>query len=154
MERNKRYHLCNVEISKLNRSKHIKTKKHLDNLRSEEKHCRICNVLIREHEWNNHLKSITHKNKRKLFQNKLKEKVKSFNIRKQRLRHFNNLDFETDDYIVMKSEEALEGCFLTLQVRPKHEINNVDILIQELPNLFNEIKKKVCWNKIAISFIW
>jgi hypothetical protein len=71
MERKKRCHLCNVEISKSNWSKHIKTKKHLNNLRSEEsnaerreeKHCRICNVLIREHEWNKHIKSRFHKKK-------------------------------------------------------------------------------------------
>ncbi len=192
MERNnsKRCHLCNVEISKSNWSKHIKTKKHLDNIRRnespgdekhcricnvliredewnnhiksrfhkknrklfrknlkkkakpiinrlrrnirvEEKHCRICNVLIREDEWNDHLKSITHKNKTKLLQNKLKEKVKSFNIRKQRLRHFNDLDFETDDYIVKKSEEALEGCFLTLRITPKNDISSVNVLIEE-----------------------
>ncbi len=63
MERNKRCHLCNVEISKSNWSKHIKTKKHLANIR---RNCIICNVLIREDEWNNHIKSRFHKKNRKL----------------------------------------------------------------------------------------
>ena len=34
-----------------------------------------------------------------------------------------------------KSEEALEKCFLTIRVTPKHEINSVDVLIHELPEL-------------------
>ncbi len=113
MERNnrdlKQCDICNKEISKSNWSKHIKTKKHIDNTLLQrnnqneiqrnniQKQCEICNILIFENEWNDHLKSVNHKNKTKLLQNKLKEKVKSFNIRKQRLRHFDDLDFETDD---------------------------------------------------------
>jgi hypothetical protein len=73
-------HLCNVEITKSNWSKHIKTIKHLNNIRSteqsEEKQCIICNVLIREDEWNNHIKSRFHKKNRKLFRKNLKKKAK------------------------------------------------------------------------------
>jgi len=194
MERNNkiRCDICNKEISKSNWSKHIKTKKHINNNETYEvenriqKHCGICNILLSENEfyqhlksnlhkrntklikdeinniqkycsicnilvfknqWNDHLKSITHKNKTKLLQNKLKEKVKSFNIRKQRLRHFNDLDFETDDYIVKKSEEALEGCFLTLRITPKNEVNSVYVLIEELPELMFERMKYILEEK-------
>jgi hypothetical protein len=82
MERNnsKRFHLCNVEISKSNWSKHIKTKKHLDNIRrnespGDEKHCRICNVLIREDEWNNHIKSRFHKKIENCLEKIIKRKL-------------------------------------------------------------------------------
>ncbi len=57
MENNKRCDICNLEISKSNWSKHLKTKKHLDNIQLQEniqtleeesniqKHCAICNIL-------------------------------------------------------------------------------------------------------------
>jgi hypothetical protein len=122
MERNnhkKRCDICNVEISQSNWSKHLNTKKHKNNQNSNEvshneperniqKHCGICNVQyeVSENEWKQHLKSPTHKNNTKLLQDKLKEKVKSFKIIKQRKRYFNDIDFETDDYIAKKSEEA------------------------------------------------
>ena len=115
-------HLCNVEITKSNWSKHIKTIKRLNNRsteQSEEKHCIICNVLIREDDWNNHIKSRFHKKNRKLFRKNLKKKAKPIINRLRRKRHFNELDFETNDYIVLKSEEALEKyflCFLILLV--------------------------------------
>ena len=32
--------------------------------------------------------------------------------------------------------------FLTLRVIPKYDINDIDILIDELPDLFNERKEK------------
>ncbi len=96
-----------------------------------------------ENEWSEHLKSLSHKNKTKLIKDKLKGKLESFNIRKQRLRHFNDLDFETDDYIVKKSEEALEKCFLTLRITPKNNINSVNVLIEELPELMFERMKYI-----------
>jgi phage FluMu protein Com len=148
MERNIiRCNICNKEISKSNWSKHIKTKKHLDNIRLQTNNqneiqrnntqikCGICNILIYENEFNEHLKSDNHKNNSKLLQNKLKVKIKSLNIIRQRKRHFNDLDFETDGYIVKKSEEALERCFLTLRITPKNEINLINVLIEEFLNL-------------------
>ena len=184
MERNNkiRFGICSKEISKINWSKHIKTKKQKQNNDNIRKHFGICNISVLENEFyhhiksnlhksntklikdeinniqkycgnckilvfkkqqNNHLKSITHKNKTKLLQNKLKEKVKSFNIRKQRLGHFNDLDFETDDHILNKSEEALEGCFLTLRITPKNDISSVNVLIEELPELMFERMKYI-----------
>jgi len=133
MESNKKIkcYICNLEISKTNWSKHIKTKKHLDNIQLQrnnqesnisetyevenliQKHCGICNILVSENEWYQYLKSGNHKKNTKLLQNKLKDKVKSLNIIRPRKRHFSVIDFETNDYIVKKSEEALEGCFLT-----------------------------------------
>ncbi len=67
-----RCEICNKETSKSNWSKHIKTKKHLDNIRrsespGDEKHCRICNK---------HIKTIYHKKNRKLFRKNLKKKAK------------------------------------------------------------------------------
>ncbi len=116
MEQNRRCDICNVEISETNWSKHIKTKKHLDavqavNKRTDRvqiKHCGICNVVVPENEWTNHLKSPSHKRSTKLIKDKLKEKVRSFNIRRQRnygfirrKRNFQNIDFETNDYTVI-----------------------------------------------------
>ncbi len=88
MNLNKHCDICNVEISKTNWSKHIKTKKHLEGIRdsaqreviSDEevqiKHCGICNVDIPENEWINHLKSPSHKRKTKLIKNILEDKEK------------------------------------------------------------------------------
>ncbi len=75
-----RCEICNKEISKSNWSKHIKTKKHLDNIRrsespGDEKHCRICNVLIREDEWNNHIKSRFHKKIENCLEKIIKRKL-------------------------------------------------------------------------------
>jgi glucose-6-phosphate isomerase len=100
---------------------------------------------------NDHLKSNIHKNNTKLLQNKLKQKVKSFNIRRQRKRHFDDIDFETDDYIVKKSEEALEKCFLTLRITPKNEVNSVNVLIEELPELMFERMKYILEHKTAVK---
>ena len=51
MESNKiiKCYICNLEISKTNWSKHIKTKKHLNNISKPhdddiKKHCGICNI--------------------------------------------------------------------------------------------------------------
>lgn len=135
MERNnsKRCDICNKEKSKSNWSKHIKTKKHLEGIRNsaqrevnegstnEEvqiKHCGICNVVVAENEWSEHLKSTSHKNKTKLIKGKLKQKVKSFNIRRQRKRHFNDIDFETDDYIVKVRRNSRE-MFLNIKNNTK-----------------------------------
>ncbi len=127
MEQNRRCDICNIEISKTNWSKHIKTDAvQAVNERTDRvqiKHCRICNIVVPENEWTNHLKSPSHKRSTKLIKDKLKEKVRSFNIRRQRnygfiqrKRNFQNIDFETNDYIVKKSEKALEGCFLTIRI--------------------------------------
>jgi hypothetical protein len=141
----RRCDICNVEVSKTNWSKHIKTKKHLEAVKAEQsslgirdsarrevnvvnersdgvqiKHCGICNVVVPENEWSEHLKSLSHKKNTKLIKDELKEKVRSFNIRRLSVRNFQDIDFETNDYIAKKSEEALEGCFLTLSITPKN----------------------------------
>jgi hypothetical protein len=164
MEQNRRCDICNIEISKTNWSKHIKTKKHLDavqarrevNERSDEeiqiKRCGICNIDVQENVWIKHLKSLAHKKNTKLLQNKFKKKIKSFNIIKQRRRDFNDVDFETDDYIVKKSEEALEGCFLTLRIIPKNDINSVNVLKEELPELMFERMKDILEHKTSVKF--
>jgi hypothetical protein len=83
MEKNRRCDICNVEISKTNWGKHIKTKKHFDvvqarrevNERSAEgvqiKRCGICNVDVPENERTKHLKSPSHKRSTKLIKDKL-----------------------------------------------------------------------------------
>jgi hypothetical protein len=163
MEQNRRCDICNVEIFKTNWSKHVKTKKHLDavqtrrevNERSDNeiqiKLCGICNIDVPENEWIKHLKSHSHKGNTKLIKNKLKEKVRSFNIRRQRKRNFQNIDFETNDYIVKKSEEALEGCFSTLRITPKNEVDSVYVLIKELSELMFERVKDILEDKTAVK---
>jgi predicted nucleic acid-binding Zn ribbon protein len=95
-------HLCSVEISKSNWSKHIKTIKHLNNIRrNNEKHCIICNVLIREDEWNNHIKSRFHKKNRKLFRKNLKKKAKPII---NRLRKNISVGFEESERALASNE--------------------------------------------------
>lgn len=66
-------------------------------------------------------------------------------------RNFIINDFENDDYIVKKSEEALEGCFLTLRVTPKHEIDNLDIFLNDIPNMLYETFKSLLVQKEGIK---
>jgi hypothetical protein len=106
--------------------------------------------LVFENEWNQHLKSDNHKKNTKLIKDKLNKKIRHFNLIKARKRHFNDLDFETDDYIVNKSEEALEQCFLTLRITPKNYINNINVLIEELPDLMFERMKQFLNIKLQI----
>jgi hypothetical protein len=169
MEQNRRCDICNVEISKTNWSKHVKTEKHLDAVQARRevnegtdgvqiKRCGICNVDVNivngrsdvpENEWIKHLKSHSHKRNTKLIKNILKEKVGSFNIRRQRKRNFQDIDFETNDYIVKKSEEALEKYFLTLRITPKNDIVSVNVIIEELPELMLERMKDILEIKTA-----
>jgi predicted DCC family thiol-disulfide oxidoreductase YuxK len=125
------------------------------NERSDEgvqiKRCGICYLDVPENEWIEHLKSPSHKRNTKLIKDELKEKVKSFNIRRQRRRNFQNVDFETNDYIVKKSEEALERCFLTLRITPKNDINSVYVLKEELPDLMFERMKDILQHKTAVK---
>jgi hypothetical protein len=115
MSEKRRCNVCNLDVSKTNWSKHIKTKKHLvaesnyHSLDAEQegqvptKHCVICDVDVPENEWINHLKSTSHKNNTELLKEKLKEKVRSLNIKKLRKRRkFEDINFETDDYIIKK----------------------------------------------------
>ncbi len=51
--------------------------------------------------------------------------------------------FENDEYKVIKSEEALEGCFMTLRIEPKINKDNIDILIEDLPVLLYETLKSL-----------
>jgi hypothetical protein len=148
----KRCDICNVDVW----GNHIKTTKHLNAVQARRErvqinHCGICNVDVLENEWNNHLKSPSHKRNTKLIKNKLKEKVRSIKIRRLRKRNFDDIDFETDDYIVKKSEEALEKCFLTIRITPKNEVNSVDVLMEELPGLMFEKMKDVLEQKTAVK---
>jgi hypothetical protein len=56
-----------------------------------------------------------------------------------------------NDCIVKKSEEALEGCFLTLRITPKYEISSVQFLMEELPELMFEKMKDILEHKTAIK---
>jgi hypothetical protein len=58
---------------------------------------------------------------------------------------------ETDEYKVIKSEEALEGCFLTLRIEPNINIDNIDILTEDLPGLFYHVTKDQEEDKAIIS---
>ncbi len=54
-------------------------------------------------------------------------------------RRFQAMD-EVEDYIIEKTENALDGCFLTNKVTPfeHRNINNIHILIQEVPKLIRD----------------
>ena len=118
MTNKKRCNVCIKEISSSNWSKHIKSKIHqdcqqrepLEHQQRQTVHCWIFNVEIDQNTWLDHLKSSSHKKFTKIFKSNL---PKMTNKRK-----FESYNFETDDYLVKKSEEALEGCFLTLKVEP------------------------------------
>ncbi len=116
----------------------------------QKKRCGICNV-VPDNDWIKHLKSSSHKSNTKLIKDKLIQKVRSINIRRQRRINFQNIDFETNDFIVKKSEEALEGCFLTLRITPKNEVNSVYIIKEELPELTFERMKDILEHKTAIK---
>ena len=111
MSEKRRCNVCNLDVSKTNWSKHIKTKKHsvaesnYHSLDAEQegqvltKHCVICDVDVPENKWINHLKSSSHKNNTELLKEKLKEKVRSLNVKKLRKRRkFDGINFETYDY--------------------------------------------------------
>ena len=90
--------------------------------------------------------------------NEIKKQLKRvFTEIKTNKRNFDTTDFETDDYKVFKSEEALEKCFLTLRVEPKNIIDNIEILIEELPgllyNTFKELLKQKQGIKVQIYLL-
>ncbi len=58
---------------------------------------------------------------------------------------------ETDEYKVIKSEEVLDGCFLTLRIEPKINIDNIDILTEYLPGLLYETFKSLLKQKKGIK---
>jgi hypothetical protein len=82
-------------------------------------HCGICNLDVLENVWIKHLKSSSHKRNTKLIKNQLKEKVRSFNIRRQRKRNFQDIDFGTNDYIVKKIRRCVRKVFLNIKNNSK-----------------------------------
>jgi len=121
-----------------NFKRHERSQNHLDNLQNYVEE----NIMDRDLE----------ENYRDISAAKVKKELKKvFTEIKTNKRHFNATDFETDDYIVMKSEEALEGCFLTLRIEPKREINNIDILVRDLPDLLYQTFKELLKQKKGIK---
>jgi hypothetical protein len=59
MANKKHCNICNKDVS-TNWSKYLKTKIHM-NLQVPQKNCNLCNVVVPEPEWIQHLKSSTHK---------------------------------------------------------------------------------------------
>jgi hypothetical protein len=112
------------------------------NLLIPQKSCIICNVVVPEPEWIQHLKSSTHKNNTQLFLQKLKEKL----LKKTNKRTFQKIELENDKYKIEETDQALEGCFLT-RLTPQEEIASVQVFIEELPEslvskLENVLKQK------------
>jgi hypothetical protein len=170
MENKKHCNICNKDVSSTNWTKHLKTKRHLDanqvqrevipdvnvmNERSDEgvqiKHCGLCNIDVKESDWIKHLKSKSHKSNTNLIKGQIMQKVGSFYIKKSKKRTFQNIEFETKDYFVKKSEEALDGCFLTLRITPKNNISSVYVLAEELPKLMLETMKEILKHKQALK---
>jgi hypothetical protein len=142
MENKKHCNICNKDVSSTNWSKHLKTKMHM-NLLVPQKSCNICNVVVPEPEWIQHLKSSTHKNNTQLFLQKLKEKLP----KKTNKRTFQKIELENDKYKIEETDQALEGCFLTIRLTPQEEIASVQVFIEELPEtlvskLENVLKQK------------
>ena len=148
MVEKKQCNICNKEVSASNWSKHLNSKRHQDLLRPQGRqdlpvHCWICDVDVDRSAWLEHLGSSSHKRNTKIFKSNL---PKITNKRK-----FETYGFETDDYIVTKSEEALEGCFLTLQVTPKRLTESIVVLIEELPELMNENLEDILEEKLGLK---
>lgn len=115
------------------------------------RYCNICDEDVPKNSWDEHLSSTSHKENANLFKKKIKEKYKSIKIKAAKKRNFEDIDFETDDYLVEKSEEALQKCFLTLRIIPKKEIKSIYVLIEELPYLMYEKMKEVLYIKKSIK---
>jgi hypothetical protein len=170
MENKKHCNICNKDVSSTKWSKHLKTKRHLDveqvqrevipdvnvgNERSDKevqiKYCGLCNIDVKENDWIKHLKSKSHKSSTNLIKDKLIQKIRSFNIKRPRKRTFQYIEFEIKDYFVIKSEEALDGYFLTLRIIPKNDVDSVYVLVEELPKLMFERGKEILKHKQAFK---
>ncbi len=79
------------------------------NLLVPQKKCVICNIVVPEPEWIQHLKSSAHKKNAQLFLQKLKNKLPS----KTNKRKFDHPEI-IDSYKIEETDEALEGCSLIL----------------------------------------
>ncbi len=95
MENKKRCNICNKDVSLTNRSKHLKTKIHM-NFLVPQKNGIICNVYVPEPEWIQLLKSSTHNNM-KLFFQKLKDKLPTKNNKTT----FQKIELENDNKLWM-----------------------------------------------------
>src|SRR6266487_6554209 len=109
MEKKTRCNICEVDVSTHNWSRHLKSKKH-QALVKESKHCFMCNTIVPSRLWDEHLKSESHKENVKAFRPNLSRKKLGANKRKFAY------NFETEDYLIETTDEALEGCFITLRV--------------------------------------
>jgi len=119
--------ICNINILKKNYSRHLKSPKHLEN--SQEPHVQVVPTISTEPTIQSNISTETI--------DPIESSI-SVRTRKTNKRNFINYNFENDDYIVRESEEALEGCFLTLRIELKKD-NNIEILTKELPNILFDI---------------
>jgi len=121
--------ICNTNILKKNYSRHLRSPKHLKNLENtQEPHVPVEISIPTEQTIQSSIPT----------ESTIQPSI-SLKIKKTNKRNFINYNFENDDYIISESEEALEGCFLTLRIQLKKDINNVEILIVELPNILFDI---------------
>jgi predicted nucleic acid-binding Zn-ribbon protein len=84
-----------------------------------------------------------HKNNAQLFLQKLKDKLP----KKTNKRTFQKIVLENDKYTIEETDQALEGCFLTIRLIPQEEIASIQVFIEELPEslvskLENVLKQK------------
>jgi hypothetical protein len=84
-----------------------------------------------------------HKNNAQLFLQKLKDKLP----KKTNKRTFQKIELENDKYTIEETDQALEGCFLTIRLIPQEEIASIQVFIEELPEslvskLENVLKQK------------
>src|SRR6266487_3420363 len=146
MDKKKVCSVCVKEVSSSNWRKHLKSKRHQDQVRRQtdrQLHCWICDMVVDRNDWLDHLNSSSHNRNTKILRDNLLKKDKGVSSARTNKRKFETHYFETDQYIVEKSEEALEGCFLTLRVTPKREIGSVLVIKEELPQLMEEKLQKI-----------
>lgn len=146
--------LCDKEILKKDFEKHMQTKHSNDNLEysirnlyENYRSCPFCNKEVLKTDFEKHMQ-IKHNTDYYLNANN-RLPFKSKKDKKSNKRNF-DINFETKDYIVFKSEEALEKCFVTLRISPKNEIGNVNILEDEIPYLMNKTLQKFPKIKLQI----
>jgi len=113
--------------------------------------CSICNINILKKNYSRHLRSLQHlKNLQESHIQVVPTIPTEPPIKKTNKRIFED-SFENNDYIIKKSEEALEGCFLTFRVEIKQDINNYEIIKNDLADILYEKFKLILSEKQGIK---
>jgi hypothetical protein len=154
--------VCNNDILKKHYARHERTQKHLNNLRTNSNNINLIDEEISNSNIPHPIKPLLFKppvkeskddfekikqeilnefddlikNYREVPKEVLMKELKNvFTNIKTNKRNFDSFYFEDEKYLVRKSEEALEGCFLTLRIEMKQKIENIEVLTEDLPEI-------------------